>query len=645
MANLEKINPKEKLRTSYPKINAAIEAIGKADDNATQAKFNSEQALNTANKANSKADETQTQLNNLIIESGTSDAEVIQARGTAPVLNDRLNGFDAQFAEIAPFKLVADIPDTNYIIGNVIGGDYVRSLQIFQYGNFYRKLRKNESVQICCMGDSMTYGQDTTSADRRPPDPNLMPDGSAHTHDRASITYPEALQNYMREIYPNVTVITRARSGDWVRKGYQRFFPKHNSDLTVIMYGTNDSRATWVDADYRGNLKLFIQWYEQLIIREVLWGKGVIILTPPQLENDTDIDVDTYRNALVELGRKYCVPVIDAQEFTTNYLNDIYSDSVHFNGKGYSVFGSRVASLLYGEGCHKPYFIGAGSKILGNPTINNVAFNSNANYSATSNSNDPNDLVIKVNDGGEAIYTFYAEKEDIIFIPYLYLNAGVTFKYQIDFALDQAQNALDSAVGAPRGSETPTKSITIATGSVIDRDYCIENNLYLRLTQKGWHTIKITSTGGQSVFNGFEVLSFEDLENYKYRSEQTATESLNIKNGNTSVVNTWKISASKLFEKYYGSYSPVIQSYYAFPPFKIVVFNADKSILEYYLQIGRLNDGTNTRLVTTPKRTDLVPSPTNEVLIKSCSFDAANQQLVVTFNGVQGFFHAYIDIV
>ena len=122
MANLEKINPNEKLRTSYPKINAAIEASGKADTNALQSLSNSQQAIKKADEAKTKADETQVQLNNIIIESGTSDAEVIQARGGAPVLNERLNGLDVQLAEIA------QVPsnDLQVFLDSIVDGSTVK---------------------------------------------------------------------------------------------------------------------------------------------------------------------------------------------------------------------------------------------------------------------------------------------------------------------------------------------------------------------------------------------------------------------------------------------------------------------------------------------------------------------------------------
>ncbi|MCM3651336.1 glycoside hydrolase family 55 protein [Metabacillus litoralis] len=59
---------------------------------ATTAETNSTDAKNTANSV-------QTQLNNIVIESGTSDAETLQARGTFPVLNDRLNNTESELLQ------------------------------------------------------------------------------------------------------------------------------------------------------------------------------------------------------------------------------------------------------------------------------------------------------------------------------------------------------------------------------------------------------------------------------------------------------------------------------------------------------------------------------------------------------------------
>jgi hypothetical protein len=70
-----------------------------AKTTAEQAISQSQNAETVANEANTTSNDVQQQLNTIVIESGTSDAEVLQARGGEPVLNDRLNKVDELLAE------------------------------------------------------------------------------------------------------------------------------------------------------------------------------------------------------------------------------------------------------------------------------------------------------------------------------------------------------------------------------------------------------------------------------------------------------------------------------------------------------------------------------------------------------------------
>lgn len=94
-------------------IETAIVDSGEAKINASESLSQATTALTTANQANSVANDasiianeakitstnTQNQLNNIVIESGTSDAETIQARGGFPVLSERLDSVTAQLDE------------------------------------------------------------------------------------------------------------------------------------------------------------------------------------------------------------------------------------------------------------------------------------------------------------------------------------------------------------------------------------------------------------------------------------------------------------------------------------------------------------------------------------------------------------------
>jgi hypothetical protein len=89
------------LAQGFPKINVAIlqsEQALTASDNAIDTANN---ALIIGNTALNNSEDTQQQLDNIIIASGTSDAETIQARGTFPLLYERLNDVDLQLASMA----------------------------------------------------------------------------------------------------------------------------------------------------------------------------------------------------------------------------------------------------------------------------------------------------------------------------------------------------------------------------------------------------------------------------------------------------------------------------------------------------------------------------------------------------------------
>jgi peptidoglycan/xylan/chitin deacetylase (PgdA/CDA1 family) len=95
------VNYNDSLREGTDKINQSIDQSNNAIKKATDADAKSDSAVQTANLANTKSDDTQQQLNNIVINNGESDAEVLQARGSYSVLNERLESTDAQLAHNA----------------------------------------------------------------------------------------------------------------------------------------------------------------------------------------------------------------------------------------------------------------------------------------------------------------------------------------------------------------------------------------------------------------------------------------------------------------------------------------------------------------------------------------------------------------
>ena len=562
-------------------------------------------------------------------------------------LNTKIETFkqqtEEQFNTIATLKLISDLDSTNYKINDYVDIEKIRTLQATQYALFFRKLRKKESVQICCMGNSLTNGQDTISSDKRPVSSDLthVSGEPVSSQTIASVTYPEALRNNLKNVYGNqVNVINRGYSGDWVKAGYQRYNKKHSSDLTIIMYGTNDSRASWVPDDIRGNIEEYIKWYEQLIIREVLWGKGVIILKSPKLPSASDIDVDAFRNALDLLGEKYGIPVVDSEEFMRNYDTSIYCDNVHFNGVGYSIFGAKVTALLMSENIINPLIVGDGTKLLTRPTIDNITFCGTSYFDNETSAGTPNEnlsnkgIVARIPDGQCVIYSFYSEVDDLVIFPYSNIVASDgKFFVELDFGKQQPKNSLDGAIYASNTLSESNVSYTTYNGLGNYSKVDILNKSFpvLRISGKGWHVVKITSTGGELVLNGLEFMSYE---NYKQMND---IKSLNDNktfyyglshdtfSSSPTQITSITINKSELLKQlrltnYYHN-----TEHWRNMPLKITVFNYGQSIIEYVLLLGSLVDGSNSYL-TEYSRKNLVVSP-NEATITSVIVNATTVTL------------------
>lgn len=427
-------------------------------------------------------------------------------------------------------EIVADIDSTSFKAGRKVDIETLRQIQNKNFFTFMKKIRNRESLKIICEGDSLTYGSDVTSGDKRPASGVVNSDGSQSGITRGSITYPEALEKYLNQVYRStvtdklITVETRAYPGDWAPKSFNRHFKKHDGDLIIIMLGTNDSRRA--NYENAGDIGVFYYWLEQIIIRELLWDKAVLLLTPPK-ELSLDLAVDAFANAVHGIGNKYNIPVIDTDEFVSQYPASIYSDPTHFNGTGYDIFGSRVASLLIGEGVHKPKNVVTGTVLLTRRTLDNVSLVWNAGYNGSTSSYAPapNELesdkslnVLLNADNGEMIYSFYAMNENLIVIPNMFVSSNANVTVELDFGVPQAQNALDSVLNEYAiGEEVPNKlSITYSSSKWTNKKHYLDNLLEpLRITQKGWHTIRIKTTVASTAVYGLEFLSFQEWDNAK----------------------------------------------------------------------------------------------------------------------------------
>lgn len=390
--------------------------------------------------------------------------------------------------------------------------EYLQQQQLKLLGEFYRNIKKGVLQTICCQGDSLTYGLDQVSSDKRPADTTVLPDGSSNGSDktRAGITYPEALQKYLNTALGSgkVNVITRGYCGDFVEGAYNRWTTPSGANLSFFQYGTNDSRATWVS--YKGDVKKFIMHYEKLIAREILRGSAVVIISPPRNRNN-DVDIFTFANALERLAIKYNCPFIRGDELMLNYSGDIFSDEVHYNSKGYSTHASRITNALLSR--FEKNSVLSCSKIGVYPNQDNIylcgksRYFENEQYPTPSQTDTTKGACIFF-EGSSITIPFYTEVDDLIVYPNFFINSNSSVDVVLDFEVEQPLYSNSDLV--EKGKRTkPLNKITInSTTSFFNSRLTNESN-YIHIAKKGWHSITFeTQATALTSYFGLEFIDY-----------------------------------------------------------------------------------------------------------------------------------------
>ena len=214
--------------------------------------------------------------------------------------------------------------------------------------NFLVKLENNDTVKIICMGDSLTYGQNTSESNKRPANSDTTLDPNSPTgFEQAQTTYPEYLKYLLENYYGSnkvisPTVVNRGVCGHTAEWGYQQWYNKKiNGDVVIICYGNNDSNKN-VEPD------IYIKNLEKIILKYESWGIPSILIVPPRMKTTSEDKFRGYKNAIRNLGTAYGVPVLDGDQFHFGYQSsDIFdTDLVHFTELGYKIIANRVFSAL-----------------------------------------------------------------------------------------------------------------------------------------------------------------------------------------------------------------------------------------------------------------------------------------------------------
>ncbi len=200
-----------------------------------------------------------------------------------------------------------------------------------------KKANDGGAITIACYGDSLTYGQDTSGTGTGDPI-----NGASQT--RSPNPYPEALRTSLTTIGFSATVYNRGYPGDTSSDGLSRWAAASSTDVSIIMYGTNDALnlggtgLVSVD-DFRINISAMIE-------RERAKGSVVILMSPPDVaERIKNAKIAPYRAQMKYLADAYSIPFINAAE-QIETITAKWTDNVHLTSFAYNEMGWHIAALF-----------------------------------------------------------------------------------------------------------------------------------------------------------------------------------------------------------------------------------------------------------------------------------------------------------
>lgn len=520
-------------------------------------------------------------------------------------LRENLDEVNAQFKDIVEEDVEYNSKKYNLT--------HFKSLALKNKSSFIKKLKLNEGVKIVCRGDSLTYGEDNV-VEKRVADSTPTHTGRVHTSLRANTTYPEALQEYL-SLVKNVTVINQGHSGDNTMMGFKDWTNDVGADLTIIMYGTNDSAHGF--SPYLA-LDNFIEYYEKIIIRELLRGNAVILMKSPKLKKiDGRYYTETYRQVVEELGNKYDLDVLDCAEMLKNDDSSVFADYVHFKSVGYQKIASRITAYILGN-MSRAIKIKRGNTLLTREEFDGVTFSGYSNVSSKIGMFTPpldswqgGYVAESNNDNSIFIWSFYAEEDDLIMIPTLYAGRCIV-RFELDFGLDQPQYSLDDKVGHTtysyqRGTtDKPVSYVEFNSGVDTETYSTREMNMkYIHIATKGWHTIKVTlkdngstNTNKYICINGLSFMGYEEFimwERMKKVDGRHFMLTHTVWSSTPASVSTLTFKRSDILESL--SWEENENSPFKNPILNITVYSYEKGIVEYLWNLGSLNDNSKSYLI------------------------------------------------
>lgn len=390
------------------------------------------------------------------------------------------------------------------------------NLSKFQQELFYT----NHETSIACVGDSLTYGLDEVSADKRASTADST-DIGVSTNTISKYTYPEILKACLWEVYGKTFPVKKmAVGGDTLTSALNRWTTNPNVKIAIMMFGTNDG--------YREeNVESFINNYFKLIKRFLDWGSAVVLLTPPKKYEYSEIQ-DIHAEVVKSLGKMLNIPVVDTREIFDGYpLDDLTTDYVHFTPDMYYLLGTKIASLfVLKRNLIEPYKLDSGKHLYCDLQTNNCFVPPNARQEFINNctyspmdvgKTKDNGKSIKLYENGKIYFSFYSDK-DVVLIPLFRTTSNGKCVIDVNFRGNQPTKKYDFINEEIGDNFTPLHQkrygVNESRESLKLSMADLKSNIFI--TSKGINTVCVNNGAtGVVEFFGFYVLNLVDYYNMK----------------------------------------------------------------------------------------------------------------------------------
>lgn len=307
-------------RRTLNNVNSNFTELYKEKDSVSDMKRDIEDVISNAQKVNEQNKNVEKALNDLVIEAGTSDAEVVQARGTHEVLNERLNTMDTEI-DNAENEAHAYLEKTEDIS--------VKGAYAYKMMNTSPEEWLGNDITIAVWSNSLGAGNGGTFS---------WPDRLKNTLDR----YSRSGQT--------ITMINRSIGGYYASQVNDAYPEPSGADVSIISFGTNEYNKVQRSEKYSTAL-------ENIIEKEVSGGSTIVLTTMPQWgSKDWQVkasngSMEDYNQIVYDIANKYNIPVLDLYKETRNLDWSAFKTGeavphIHLNDLGYQMISEKVAAFI-----------------------------------------------------------------------------------------------------------------------------------------------------------------------------------------------------------------------------------------------------------------------------------------------------------